>query len=160
MPATKQVPEDERQGDPIYAAMVESIDESVGRVLATLEELSLEEKTVVIFTSDNGGFYKATSNAPLRANKGAYYEGGIRVPLIIKWPGVTRPGTRHRRAGDQQRPVSHLPGRRRATARPNQHRDGLNLQAAARGREIRSTAKPSSGTSRITTSIRPPCRRA
>ena len=80
---------------------------------ATLRELSLDEKTVVIFTSDNGGFYKATSNAPLRANKGAYYEGGIRVPLIIKWPGVDQAGRRHQRTGDQQRPVSDLPGRGR-----------------------------------------------
>ena len=88
----EKVPETQRQGKPEYAAMVESIDESVGRVLATLKELNLEQNTLIIFTSDNGGFYKATSNAPLRANKGAYYEGGIRVPLIIKWPGVAIPG--------------------------------------------------------------------
>ena len=67
----EQTPKHERQGKPVYAAMVESIDQSVGRVLSTLGELSLTEKTVVIFTSDNGGFWKATSNAPLRANKGA-----------------------------------------------------------------------------------------
>ena len=128
-----QVPEDERQGDPIYAAMVESIDESVGRVLATLKELSLDGRTVVIFTSDNGGFYKATSNAPLRANKGAYYEGGIRVPLIIKWPGVTRP------AHVISEPVtsSDLYPTCLAAAgqppRPNQHRDGLNLKPLLEG---------------------------
>ena len=88
----ERIPDDQRQGTPEYAAMVESIDDSVGRVLATLQELDLAGNTVVIFTSDNGGFYKATSNAPLRANKGGYYEGGIRVPLIIKWPGVSTAG--------------------------------------------------------------------
>ncbi len=65
----EQTPKHERQGQPVYAAMVESIDQSVGRVLSTLGELSLTEKTVVIFTSDNGGFWKATSNAPLRAKR-------------------------------------------------------------------------------------------
>lgn len=88
----EKVPEAERQGKPAHAAMIESVDESVGRVMATLRELGLEKNTVVIFTSDNGGFHNATSNKPLRAKKGAYYEGGIRVPLIIKWPGVTKPG--------------------------------------------------------------------
>lgn len=88
----EKIAEDQRQGKPAYAAMVESMDQSIGRVMDTLRELGLEQNTVVIFTSDNGGFYNATSNAPLRANKGAYYEGGIRVPLVIKWPGVVQPG--------------------------------------------------------------------
>jgi arylsulfatase A-like enzyme len=124
----EQIPEPQRQGKPEYAAMVESVDESVGRVLATLQELGLEKETVVIFTSDNGGFYNATSNAPLRANKGAYYEGGIRVPLLIKWPGVTSPG------GVISEPVtsSDLYPTCLAAAglplRPHQHLDGLNLQ--------------------------------
>jgi arylsulfatase A len=86
------VPEAERQGDPVYAAMVESVDDSVGEVLAALERHGLTDRTLVIFTSDNGGFWKATDQAPLRGHKGCYYEGGIRVPLIIRWPGVTRPG--------------------------------------------------------------------
>ncbi len=86
------IPQHQQQGKPVYAAMVESIDQSVGRVLDALESAGKTNDTVVIFTSDNGGFYKATSNAPLRANKGAYYEGGIRVPLIIKWPGLSQPG--------------------------------------------------------------------
>ncbi|MBM4029567.1 MAG: sulfatase [Planctomycetes bacterium] len=65
----EKIPEDQRQGKPAYAAMVESMDQSVGRVMDTLRELGLEQNTVVIFTSDNGGFYNATSNAPLRANR-------------------------------------------------------------------------------------------
>ncbi len=88
----ERTPQHKQQGKPVYAAMVESIDHSVGRVLDALKSAGKTNDTVIIFTSDNGGFYKATSNAPLRANKGAYYEGGIRVPLIIKWPGLSQPG--------------------------------------------------------------------
>ena len=129
----KQIPKDQRQGDPTYAAMVESIDESVGRVLTTLQELSLQEKTVVIFTSDNGGFYKATSNAPLRANKGAYYEGGIRVPLIIKWPGVSKPGLV---VSEPVTSTDLYPTCLAAAGqpqRPHQHLDGVNLQSLLTG---------------------------
>lgn len=85
------------QSDPGYAAMVQSLDENVGRLLSALEEEGLAEDTVVIFTSDNGGLSTAegspTSNAPLSEGKGWMYEGGTREPLIVKWPGVTRPGT-------------------------------------------------------------------
>ncbi|MCU0785494.1 MAG: sulfatase [Verrucomicrobia bacterium] len=107
---------------PIYAAMIASVDESVGRVMKTLEELKLADNTVLIFTSDNGGVggydrpdglirdpgsegkaKKAkgadedgggiTDNAPLRSGKGSLYEGGIREPFIVRWPGVTKPGS-------------------------------------------------------------------
>tara|TARA_R110000850_G_scaffold42454_2_gene108926 strand:+ start:413 stop:1798 length:1386 start_codon:yes stop_codon:yes gene_type:complete len=86
------IPEAERQGHPHYAAMIESVDDGVGHVMSVLRELGLAENTVVIFTSDNGGMWKATDNAPLRANKGSHYEGGIRVPLIIAGAGVTEIG--------------------------------------------------------------------
>ena len=88
----EKVPEARRQGNTTYAAMVESIDESVGRVTMVLRDLGIDDETLVIFTSDNGGMWKATSNAPLRANKGSNYEGGLRVPFIIKWPGKASPG--------------------------------------------------------------------
>jgi arylsulfatase A-like enzyme len=81
----------------VYAAMIEDLDTNVGRVLDKLDELGLTEHTIVIFTSDNGGLSTSegspTSNAPLRAGKGWLYEGGIRVPLVVRWPGVVKPGT-------------------------------------------------------------------
>jgi len=80
------------QKNPAYAAMIESVDDAVGAICSALVELNLTEKTVVIFTSDNGGLSSVTNNAPLRAGKGHPYEGGIRVPAIIRWPGVIKPG--------------------------------------------------------------------
>ncbi|MCH9021932.1 MAG: sulfatase-like hydrolase/transferase, partial [Planctomycetes bacterium] len=81
------------QKNPTYAAMVESVDDSVGKIMKTLDELQLRENTVVIFTSDNGGLMGPTHNAPLRAGKGHPYEGGIREPLIVRWPRMVEAGT-------------------------------------------------------------------
>ena len=81
------------QTNAIYAAMIESVDQAVGRIMTTMEELGLSNKTLLIFTSDNGGLQDyATDNAPLRAGKGYPYEGGIRVPLIIHWPRLVEAG--------------------------------------------------------------------
>lgn len=89
------------QNHATYAAMVESMDENIGRLLASVENLGLDKNTIVVFTSDNGGVSTlrektsriSTSNLPLRAGKGHMYEGGIREPLIISWPGKITPGS-------------------------------------------------------------------
>lgn len=82
-----------QQENPVYAAMIESLDHSVAAISKTLERLQLVENTIVIFYSDNGGYALYTSNKPLRGSKGTIYEGGIRVPLIVKWPGHIKAGS-------------------------------------------------------------------
>jgi len=89
----KKIRPDAPHQHPVYAGLVESVDDSVGRIMKKLEALKLSENTILFFTSDNGGLLRSTSNVPLRAGKGSAYEGGVRVPLIIRWPGVTRPGS-------------------------------------------------------------------
>ncbi len=90
--AAKQALDQEPRND-AYAAMVESVDDSLGRILATLDALGIRENTVIFFTSDNGGQVSVTDNRPLRAGKGSAYEGGVRVPFIVSLPGVTKPGS-------------------------------------------------------------------
>ena len=115
------------QNNPGYAAMVESVDDSVGRLLQSIRDLGLEKNTLVIFTSDNGGLTpKNTSNYPLMGGKSFPFEAGMKVPFIVKWPGKIKPGTSEQRIiGMDIYPTmlaaASLP------LRPKQHVDGLDL---------------------------------
>ena len=125
------------QDHAVYAAMVASVDDAVGRVMAKLDELKLADRTIIIFTSDNGGLSTSegspTANVPLRAGKGWLYDGGIREPLIIKWPGATRPGS----VCDEPVISTDFYPTMLAMAglplRPEQHRDGVSLEPLLRG---------------------------
>jgi arylsulfatase A-like enzyme len=85
---------------PVYAAMIETLDEAVGRLMAKIESLGLADRTIFVFTSDNGGLHvlespgtPATHNTPYRAGKGYLYEGGLREPLVVRWPGTVAAGS-------------------------------------------------------------------
>ena len=79
--------------DPVYAAMVDRVDTNIGRLLDSLDHWNLTGNTVVLFASDNGGLATVTNNTPYRLGKGHLYEGGVRVPFIVRWPGHIEPGT-------------------------------------------------------------------
>jgi arylsulfatase A-like enzyme len=125
------------QNHPTYAAMMESLDDSVGRVLKTLKELNLETNTVVIFMSDNGGLSTAegwpTSNLPLRTGKGWLYEGGIRSPLFIRWPETAKAGVV---CDVPVTSTDFYPTLLEAAGlplRPKQHQDGVSLVPLLKG---------------------------
>jgi arylsulfatase A-like enzyme len=91
-----------KQDNCTYAAMIKSVDDGVGKIMKTLDELGIAENTIIVLTSDHGGLSSrgnnrevATTNRPLRAGKGHLYEGGIRVPLIVKWTGVVKAGSKN-----------------------------------------------------------------
>jgi arylsulfatase A-like enzyme len=81
------------QRNATYAAMIESMDQSVGRIMDALDRLQLAEDTILIFTGDNGGLMSSTDNSPARVGKGSAYEGGVRVPLIVRYPRAVKPGS-------------------------------------------------------------------
>jgi len=125
------------QAHATYAAMVEAMDQAVGKVLGKLEELGLDDRTAVFFMSDNGGLSTSeglpTSNLPLRGGKGWIYEGGIREPLLIRWPGVTEPGSICRSpvvSTDFYPTILDMAG---LPLRPDLHLDGVSLVPLLRG---------------------------
>jgi arylsulfatase A-like enzyme len=125
------------QGHPVYASMIETLDSNVGRLMLKLEEMELEENTIVIFMSDNGGLATAegspTSNLPLRAGKGWMYEGGIREPMFIKWPGSGSEGKVSDvpvTSTDFYPTMLEMAG---LDLKPEQHMDGLSLAPLLRG---------------------------
>jgi arylsulfatase A-like enzyme len=120
----------------VMAAMIESVDEGVGRIMKTLRQLDLAGKTAVVFTSDNGGYGPATSMRPLKGYKGTYYEGGIRVPLFVHWPGVVAAGATCDVPVinvDLYPTFCQLTG---ATMPPDQPRDGVSLMPLLRGERL------------------------
>ncbi|HET6604284.1 MAG TPA: sulfatase [Xanthomonadaceae bacterium] len=131
-----------QQRSPTMAAMIETLDRNVGRLLAALTQLGLDQNTIIVFTSDNGGnMYdrldgvSPTSNHPLRAGKGSNYEGGVRVPLIVRWPTVTASGAV---AEDVVSGVDLFPTLLEMAALPAQprdHLDGHSLAAVLRGQD-------------------------
>jgi len=130
------------QNNPTYAAMVESVDRNLGRLVARLEELGLSDNTAIVLTSDHGGLSSrglenkrelATSNLPYRHGKGWLYDGGIRVPLIVKWPGRVAAGGV---SAVQVTGTDHYPTLLEMAGvdlRPEAHRDGRSYLPALRG---------------------------
>ncbi len=128
------------QDHAIYGGMVEAMDQAVATVLRGLNELGLDERTLVFFTSDNGGLSTSeghpTSNLPLRAGKGWVYEGGVRVPLIVRWPGVTPRGVV---TNSPVTSVDFYPTILEAAGlplRPGQHLDGVSFVSLLRGQDF------------------------
>jgi arylsulfatase A-like enzyme len=124
----------------VYAGMVEAMDGAVGKVLAKLDELGLRDNTLVIFTSDNGGLSTSegwpTSNLPLRGGKGWMYEGGIREPLIARWPAVVPPGSVVRAAVSSPDFFPTLLEAAGVAASPGQLLDGVSLMPVLQGGEL------------------------
>ncbi len=128
------------QTSPTYAGMVESVDQAVGTVLATLEELDLTDQTLIVFTSDNGGAShvevdggQATDNSPLRRGKGFPYEGGIRVPWIFSWPGRIEEGSVCSTPVSSQDLFPTLCGIAGARIQEDRVLDGMNIMPLLRG---------------------------
>ena len=120
------------QENSIYGSMVSSVDENIGRILNIIDESKLTENTLIIFTSDNGGIRAISNQYPLRAGKGSYYEGGIRVPFIMKWPNKIDAGV------NKKTNVSHLDIYRTLQEIVNpkigvKKLDGINLKSQFKG---------------------------
>lgn len=139
----KKVDPEDPQHSPTMAAMIEVLDTNVGRLMKFLKDNGLDKNTIVIFTSDNGGnMYDTvdgttpTNNWPLRNGKGNNYEGGVRIPLIVRWPGVTKPGSVNHSVVST---VDHYPAILEMTGqklRPDDHKDGVSYVPALKGEKF------------------------
>lgn len=130
---------DDPQRSPTYAAMIESMDDAVGTLLDTLDRLGLAERTIIVFTSDNGGnMYNEidettpTSNAPLRGGKATMFEGGTRVPCVVVMPGVTQAGSRSDALIQSEDYYPTLLDSLALQPAPDQRFDGLSIMPALR----------------------------
>jgi arylsulfatase A-like enzyme len=133
----KQIPKEQRENfDPVYAGMIEAVDKSVGRVVAKVDELGLAEKTLIVFTSDNGGLPGVSRLDPLRGQKGSLFEAGVRVPTCIRWRGTIEPEST---CDTPITSVDYLPtfaalaGARLPTSQPV---DGTDVSPLFHGKEI------------------------
>jgi arylsulfatase A-like enzyme len=127
------------QSHPVYAAMVEAMDRAIGQVLDTLEKTEQADSTIVVFLSDQGGLSTShghnTSNRPLRGGKGWIYEGGIRTPLLVSWPGMTEPGSVKDQpvmSTDLYPTLLEMAG---LSKRPKQHKDGMSFVPLLKGQD-------------------------
>jgi arylsulfatase A-like enzyme len=136
------------QNNSTYAGMIESVDESFGRITTLLKKLNLEDNTIIVFTSDHGGLSNrgnkrplATSNLPLRAGKGHNYEGGIRIPMFVKWPGVTKgEDSDYLVTGTDYFPT--LLEMTDLNLRPEAHLDGRSFMKVLKGKQIDQSDRP------------------
>lgn len=143
------------QRNPVYAGMIRSLDDAVGRLTATLDELQLTKNTIVIFTSDNGAWHNVakeatnksefagvpvTSNAPLRSGKASNYEGGTRVPLLMAWPGHIAPASTSDAIMQSVDFFPTLAELTKSTVPNGTKFDGISIAPALRGRPLRREA--------------------
>ena len=130
---------DENHNRPDYAGMIRSLDENIGKVLAKIEELNLSEETLIIFTSDNGGIRSISNQNPLRAGKGSYYEGGIRVPMIFSWKGKLET---NKKSFERISNIDFYPTIKNIIGHKNKNLklDGLDLNPIFRGKKLKERA--------------------
>ena len=134
----------DEQRCPTYAAMLESMDDAIGRLLDSLDRLQLSDNTIIIFTADNGGNLYSdvagvppTSNRPLRGGKATLFEGGTRVPCVVVWPGITKPNTFNDSLLQSEDFYPTLQNGLKLPTYPEQKFDGANMLSALQGESLR-----------------------
>jgi arylsulfatase A-like enzyme len=137
----EELPEAQRkQFDPTYAAMIEAVDQSVGRIVKKVDELGIAKDTLIIFTSDNGGVAKYSQLAPLRSCKGSLFEGGVRVPAAMRWTGTIQPGSTCDTPINSVDLLPTLAGLAGAKLPTDQPVDGVDISPLMHGKTIKDRA--------------------